>query len=301
MNHWHRFAVLTCLISLFSISVASAALDTPAVSTDVSGHAKQTLVVTAGPSGTPNGFTVRWMDQSVYVANGGQFPALPAPGEGKASFTGVPTLNTFDGQYTTFVLGPNQSIRIEIGDLADESGVAGTQAELEDGVHYYYAVFANDAIGNPDSDLSPAVNGETTQAVNCTFTQGYWKNHESAWPVSSLTLGSVTYTKAQLLSILGKSVQGNGLTSMAHQLIAAKLNIASGANPTAAAAPIAAADAQIGSLVCPPVGSGYLHPSTTSSTTQALDDFNNGVTGPGHCGTVATETKTWGQVKALFR
>jgi hypothetical protein len=89
--------------------------------------------------------------------------------------------------------------------------------------------------------------------------------------------------------------------SLAHQLIAAKLNILNGADPSAAAAAIAAADAQIGALVVPPVGAGYIHPSQTSATTQILDDYNNGVIGPGHCGTVPVKAATWGSVKGLYR
>jgi hypothetical protein len=117
----------------------------------------------------------------------------------------------------------------------------------------------------------------------CTLTLGFWKNHEEDWPVTSLTLGSVTYTQAQLLSILTQPVKGNGLVSLAHQLIAAKLNIASGADPSAISAAITAADAAIGSLVVPPVGSGYLSPSSVSSLISQLDRYNNGFTGPGHC------------------
>lgn len=300
MKHWHRLLVLTLLFSVLASS-AFAALDTPAISTGSSGHAKQTLFITAGPSGAPNGFTIRWMDQSTYYSNGGQFNPEPSLGESKAAFTGEPTLNTFGGQYTTFKIGPNQTIRVEIGDLADESGVSGDRGELEDAVQYFFAVFANDENGNPDSGLSVIVNDQTTASTNCTFTQGYWKNHEEAWPVSSLTLGTVSYTKAELLQILGQPVQGNGLISLAHQLIAAKLNIAQGADPTAASAAIVAADAMIGGLVVPPVGAGHLSPGSTSSLTQTLDDYNNGITGPGHCGTVPTQPSTWGQVKALFR
>jgi len=110
---------------------------------------------------------------------------------------------------------------------------------------------------------------------DCTLTQGFWKNHPDAWPVSSLTLGSVTYTQAQLLAILTQPVKGNGLVSLAHQLIAAKLNIANGADPTGIAATIAAADAMIGGLYVPPVGTGYLAPGTTSALNDALDVFNN--------------------------
>src|SRR5215208_6110995 len=61
---------------------------------------------------------------------------------------------------------------------------------------------------------------------DCTLTQGYWKNHPKAWPVSELALGSVTYTKAQALTVFGQPVDGNGLISLAHQLMASKLNVA---------------------------------------------------------------------------
>lgn len=126
----------------------------------------------------------------------------------------------------------------------------------------------------------------------CTYTQGWYKNAQldkktgllkHPWPVNSLTLGTVVYTEAQLRLILDAPVNGNGLISLAHQLIAAKLNIAGGADDTDIAADIAAADALIGALVIPPVGAGYLAPATTSSLVDALTDFNEGTTGPGHC------------------
>lgn len=88
----------------------------------------------------------------------------------------------------------------------------------------------------------------------CTHTQGYWKNHPEAWPVSSLKLGTVSYISAQLLSIFNEPVEGNSLISLAYQLIAAKLDIANGADPSA-----------------------------TSSLTTTLTDYNEGNIGPGHC------------------
>jgi len=109
----------------------------------------------------------------------------------------------------------------------------------------------------------------------CAFTQGYWKNHPDAWPVSSLTLGGVSYNQQQLLAIFHEPVRGNGLISLAHQLIAAKLNVANGADGGDIADEIAAADALIGGRVVPPIGSGYLSPSSTSSLVEALDQFNN--------------------------
>jgi hypothetical protein len=96
-------------------------------------------------------------------------------------------------------------------------------------------------------------------------------------------LGSVNYTDLQLLAILNTPPGGNGLVALAHQLIATTLNIANGSDATAIAAAVANADALIASLVVPPVGSDRLAASTTSVLTQLLDDYNNGLIGPGHC------------------
>ena len=121
-----------------------------------------------------------------------------------------------------------------------------------------------------------------TEEGDCTLTQGYWKNHPTQWPVNSVALGNRTYTKAEALSVFAQPVSGNGLVSLAHQLLAAKLNVAAGAT-NAVATEIAQADAMIGALVVPPVGAGSLPTTQTAALAQALDDYNRGVTGPGHC------------------
>jgi len=135
-----------------------------------------------------------------------------------------------------------------------------------------------DLVGSP---AAITVTGSCSRG--CTFSQGHWKNSPNSWPVSTVTLGTVSYSEADALSIFGEPVGGNGLISLAHQLIAAKLNIASGADGSSISSTITAADALIGGLVVPPVGSGSLAPNLTSTLTTALDNYNNGVTGPGHC------------------
>lgn len=116
----------------------------------------------------------------------------------------------------------------------------------------------------------------------CTFyTQGYWKNHSEAWPVEQLTLGQRIYSKSELLSILRRPVRGNGLVALAHQLIAAKLNVALNeaagyAIPSDVMQIIQAADSLIGQYTIPPVGTDWLHPSITSESVVALDEFNEG-------------------------
>jgi hypothetical protein len=110
----------------------------------------------------------------------------------------------------------------------------------------------------------------------CPKTQGFWKNHPEAWPVTSLTIGTVTYTQEQLLAILNTPVRGNGLISLAHQVIAADLNLLSGStNTPAGGVALSSANTLIDGLVIPPIGSGFLDPSITSGLTSAIDQFNN--------------------------
>src|SRR5262249_34142196 len=70
----------------------------------------------------------------------------------------------------------------------------------------------------------------STTPFNCVYGQAYWRNH-AEWPVTELQLGNVTYTREQLQSILeNQAFRINGLVAVAHYEIAAKLNIASGAD-----------------------------------------------------------------------
>ena len=300
--------VLPAALALLLMSAPVAALaqappDAPGLALVAAGHGKVHVTVTAGSSGAPAGFTISWMTADDFASNGGVWPESPVAGKSQVDFNGVATLHTWGSTERSFQLGPNESLDTEIGDLFDETGVSGTTAsELVDGVEYVFCVYANGGPETSHSALSGTLTEATTpQGHNCTYTQGFWKNHPEAWPVTSLVLGSVSYTQAQLLQILGESVAGNGLVSLAHQLIAAKLNIAYGADPTAASAAIASADALIGSLVAPPISSGDLPPSEVSTLTQTLDDYNNGVIGPGHCPSVRARPTTWGRLKDTYR
>ena len=69
------------------------------------------------------------------------------------------------------------------------------------------------------------------QPTGCPFGQGYWKN-TAQWPVTQLTLGNQTYTQAELLILFNSPPQGDASLILADQLIAARLNIANGADAT---------------------------------------------------------------------
>lgn len=123
----------------------------------------------------------------------------------------------------------------------------------------------------------------TATAAGCVLGHGYWTNHPGQWPVTQLQLGNVTYNQQQLLSILHTVVRTNGLVSVAHQEIAAKLNIASGADASCVVETLANLDALIGDLVVPPVGTGYLMPSVTSSYVNTLTQYNEGLLCSPYC------------------
>lgn len=74
--------------------------------------------------------------------------------------------------------------------------------------------------------------------------------------------------------------------AFAHQLEAAKLNVANNAAtpPQSVMDAIADADALIGNRVSPPIGTGYLSPASVSADVSALTNFNEGaVAGWPHC------------------
>jgi len=315
-----RYAVAAfALVASLALAGGSAApalaqgdFDTPTLTLGATGLAKQTITVTAGPSGAPAGFTLWWMTRTDFIANGGQWWLYGDPRQGEASFTGTPTLNVFPGNASNFRLGPNESITVEIGDLHDETGVTTTGwrpswgGELEYGTDYVFCAFANATATTYQSGFTDNFESATKLTQDCTFTIGYWKNHPEAWAASCLpmNLGSNSYTQAELMQILNQPVAGNGAISMAHQLIGAKLNICMGANPAAVSSCITSADALLagcGADKIPPLGSCSLAPGTTSTLTQCMDDYNQGVTGPGHCQETPTHRSTWGQLKVLHR
>lgn len=111
-----------------------------------------------------------------------------------------------------------------------------------------------------------------------TGTQGYWKNHLSAWPVSSITVGGVTYTAATANNLLSRPPKGDQTWSMYRQLVAAMLNVANGTNPACIQSVINAGNAW---LTTYPLGSGVKASSAAWTANgedihDTLDAYNNG-------------------------
>ncbi len=281
-----------------------------------------TLSITAGVDGAPAGFTVQWMKKTDYDLLGG----WAADGDPRLKYCqcyGPYMLNQWAG---SAIMGAGQTSYLQLGDLSDESpnalyGNDYTQLGNPSGPPYLsmqYVIRAfteGDGNGDP-SDFSSTVLGQT---MSSECTQGFWKNHgpgachsgnnANVWPASCFpmvlgTAGSHQYTQAEICSIFNTNPGGNGLISLAHQLITALLNDCNNSSPPASVVQ-AINDARnlIGNLVVPPVNGSNdsLSPGATSSTTETLDDYNNGLLGGvADCPTPA-HVATWGKVKSLYR
>ena len=116
----------------------------------------------------------------------------------------------------------------------------------------------------------------------CTLTQGYWKTHPSAWPVTSLTIGGVVYTETQLLALMNTAPAGDASLILADQLIAALLNGATGTVMTDAQAWMAANKGSSSRL---PYGVPSGSPAGAQAVALAsqIDAYNNGLAGVPHC------------------
>jgi len=142
----------------------------------------------------------------------------------------------------------------------------------------------------------------------CTYTPGFWKNHEEEWPVEGLTVGCVDYTKAELLDIFDWSTKGDITIILFHHLVAAKLNVLSG-SPDYIMSSITAGDDFLCTipLGSKPVG---MAKDEAEGIKDALADYNEipcyddtpdimlSIEGPAiDKAAAATEESSWGSIK----
>lgn len=123
----------------------------------------------------------------------------------------------------------------------------------------------------------------------CTLTQGYWKNHTEDWDNGEKyvdagdTFYNSGYSYIDIMNMPPKG--GNAYLQLAHQFIAASLNVngTSGSGVAAVDAALAGADAYFAGAAAgipSPTGATKTQLQSWAST---LDQFNNGLIGPGHC------------------
>jgi hypothetical protein len=117
----------------------------------------------------------------------------------------------------------------------------------------------------------------------CTFTQGWYKNPKHVWPAGSIQRGTSFDGGASAINVLNTPPAGNHYYILAHQYLTALLNIQGGASGSDITTALAQAAAYF-AVASPanPLPAGYTKASISALAT-TLDNFNNGITGPGHC------------------
>jgi hypothetical protein len=130
----------------------------------------------------------------------------------------------------------------------------------------------------------------------CTLTQGYWKTHSAAGPapfddgwleIGALGAGETFFTSGMTwLEIFNTPPSGgNAYLQLAHQYMAAKLNILNGASSTTAVdAAIAGAEAYFAGKAAGVITeSNAAQKAILKGWASTLASYNEGAIGPGHC------------------
>ncbi len=128
----------------------------------------------------------------------------------------------------------------------------------------------------------PVFTSEPTFTPNCTYTIHYWRVYTEVWRIENIDLGSRSYSKEQAIALLNIEDPNLATTRLLQQYIIALLNTLKGADPTGIERTIERVSEWL-----------ILHPPEIRLTqaeslegerfADALQDFNDGVTGPGRC------------------
>src|SRR5262245_53323548 len=193
-------AVCCALGGLSGTALALDPYDTPVITCEGSTLASITLHVCGGAvTGAPAGLSIHWKTAADFAVSGwaddGTLCAL--------SLSGQPSLMHPDK--SRWELLPGECEDIVIGDINfDETGVSGQGCgldALECGTEYVFRWFAHAGRGFGRSDWGGDITCSTAACPpqQCTFTQGYWKNHgvdgcrsgmnTNNWPATILANG----------------------------------------------------------------------------------------------------------------
>jgi hypothetical protein len=153
-----------------------------------------------------------------------------------------------------------------------------------------------DTTGSDDATVTANVACQT----GCTLTPGYWKTHSVHGPAPTddawFALGDVDHDGTSegadetffnsgktYYQVLWTAPQGNAYYILANAYIAAKLNILNGASaPSGVTAAITSAETFFNSKT-PTSSLTKAERNAAIALATTLDNYNNGLTGPGHC------------------
>jgi hypothetical protein len=125
---------------------------------------------------------------------------------------------------------------------------------------------------DPNTDFGFSVSPLTSPG---TGTPGYWKNHPEAWPVGTIVVGGVSYTRDEAIAMINQT--GNDRRwAMFSSLVPAMLNVLIGNDKSCVASTIEAANAWMEKY-----GGSKVHPASYAWKVgeplhRLLDNYNNG-------------------------
>lgn len=215
--------------------------------------------------------------------NGIQEADEPAIPDAVVTLNGVSTSTNEDGVYYFPVPPGTYEIAVQIPPETQPSpSNVGTDDNVDsDGV--------SDGVGNSVATVTLTPSEGTDSSTDFGFwkspvtqpgtgTPGYWKSHPEAWPVESIAVGGVTYSKAEAIAWLEKVGKDKTIT-MFSSLVPAKLNVLIGNDGSCVSSTISAADQWMATNG--PVGNG-VHAASLAwklgePLHRQLDNYNNGM------------------------
>lgn len=167
--------------------------------------------------------------------------------------------------------------RLIVWDYGDSGDFFEIQLQLNGFIVYQKNGFLTEQCGGGITIVAdcPAVPPVTNPG---TGTPGYWMNHPEAWPLDAITIGGVTYTKAEAIAAVKHPTRGDVSYSMFQALVAATLNVLIGNESTCVSQTIADGNAWLQAF---PLGAGVTARSAAwkdlgEALKNALDAYNNG-------------------------
>ncbi|HSL29828.1 MAG TPA: hypothetical protein VK900_11560, partial [Anaerolineales bacterium] len=136
------------------------------------------------------------------------------------------------------------------------------------------------------------VNVSVPCANGCTLTQGYWKTHSEFGPApyddtwAQLPNGASTtffLSGGTWYQVFWTPPAGNAYYNLAHQYMAAKLNILNGASTTPAVDAAITFAENFFATKTPTSTLSKAERNAVLAAATTLDKYNNGLIGPGHC------------------
>jgi hypothetical protein len=135
---------------------------------------------------------------------------------------------------------------------------------------------------DPETTFSSDYRGSTHKKKNCTYTQGYWKNHVEHWPGNTATLVGCGQTWPENLETPPAT---DAFYILSHQWITTTLNRAQGAASTPE---LNEALLEAGAMLYDCEITEDEHDAAIAFA-EYFDAYNNGEWGPGHCDDVLAD------------